>query len=49
MDRFKAVREIYLPFSGLWVAEYPFLNRAAFMDLSYTIEQERLAGASRVP
>jgi len=36
MDSFKALSEVYMPESGLWVAEYPFLQRCKFMELSST-------------
>lgn len=42
---FKVVRELYLPESGLWLAEYPFVERGAFLDISLGIEQARQAQA----
>jgi len=29
--RFEAVREAYFPASGMWVGEYPFLDRRAMV------------------
>lgn len=39
--RFQALREIYIPQAGIWVADYPHISRDRFLDLSLTIEQER--------
>ena len=30
---FKAVREAYLPGAGLWVADYPFLQRGLYAEV----------------
>ncbi|KAG1674151.1 hypothetical protein FOA52_015782 [Chlamydomonas sp. UWO 241] len=43
---FKAVREIYLPASGLWLTDYPFVDRAVFLDVSLDIEAARQAEAA---
>ncbi|KAK9798175.1 hypothetical protein WJX73_007134 [Symbiochloris irregularis] len=39
--KFQALKEIYLPESGKWIADYPYVNRSAFLDVSLSIEQER--------
>ncbi|GFH21995.1 uncharacterized protein HaLaN_19392, partial [Haematococcus lacustris] len=31
---FKVIREVYSPGLGLWLAEYPFVDRSAFLDVS---------------
>jgi len=41
LARFRAVREVYLPQLGLWLAEYPFLERRATAALSDAIAAER--------
>jgi hypothetical protein len=46
---FQALKEVYLPQRGVWVSDYPYLNRAAYLDVSLEIERERqrdLAGIS---
>lgn len=35
------MREAYLPELGLWLADYPFLNRDVFLDVSLEIERAR--------
>ncbi|KAG2487397.1 hypothetical protein HYH03_013966 [Edaphochlamys debaryana] len=40
---FKVVREVYLPQAGVWLCDYPFLNRDLFTAVSVAIEQERRA------
>lgn len=37
----QALKEVYLPVSGLWLTEYPHLNRDVFLDISLDIERER--------
>ena len=37
----QVVREVYLPESGLWLADYPFVDRNAFLDLSLAVERAR--------
>lgn len=37
----QVVREVYLPESGLWLAEYPFVDRSMFLDISLAIERSR--------
>lgn len=37
----QALKELYLPECGVWVSDYPFLNREAFLDVSLEIERER--------
>lgn len=39
----QALKEVYLPECGVWVSDYPFLSRNAFLDLSLEIERERQA------
>lgn len=31
------IREVYIPSMGLWLAEYPFLDRTHFLDLSLQV------------
>lgn len=38
---FKALKEAYLPESGIWIAKYPFLDRDVFLDISLDIARER--------
>lgn len=42
---FKALKEAYLPESSLWLADYPYVNRDAFLELSLEIERERNSAA----
>eukprot|EP00891_Asterochloris_glomerata_P002032 jgi/Astpho2/2032/fgenesh1_pg.00038_%23_129_t len=42
-DHFKALKEVYLPESSLWIANYPYMDRDTFLDLSLQIERERAA------
>ncbi|KAF6256313.1 hypothetical protein COO60DRAFT_118700 [Scenedesmus sp. NREL 46B-D3] len=42
---FKVVREVYLPQSGIWLSEYPFVDRDVFLDVSLAIERGRQAAA----
>lgn len=37
---FKAVKDVYLPDCGLWLTEYPFLDRTEFLELSLEVERE---------
>jgi len=41
---FRAVREVYLPAAGLWLADYPFVSRERFLDISLAIERARGGG-----
>lgn len=41
LQRFRAVREAYLPELGMWVSEYPFSERLAFRSISDAIAAER--------
>jgi len=43
---FKALKEAYLPESSLWLADYPYVDRDAFLDLSLQIERERSSAAA---
>jgi len=38
--RFEAVREAYFPASGMWVGEYPFLDRRAMGPISDRIARD---------
>ena len=37
----QALKEVYLPECGVWVSDYPFLNREAYLECSLEIERER--------
>ncbi|KAI3433469.1 hypothetical protein D9Q98_003281 [Chlorella vulgaris] len=37
---FKAVKDVYLPGSGLWVSEYPYADRSQFLQVSLEVERE---------
>lgn len=37
----QALREVYFPESGLWMSEYPHVNRNLFLDISLDIERAR--------
>ena len=37
----QALKEVYLPESGVWIAKYPFVDRDVFLDISLDIERER--------
>jgi hypothetical protein len=39
--RFRALREVYLPGAGLWIADYPAADRRAFVRVSLAVEAER--------
>jgi len=43
---FRVVREVYCPASGLWLSEYPFLDRGRFLDVSLDIERGRARAAA---
>ncbi|CAL5222015.1 g4305 [Coccomyxa viridis] len=40
-ESFKALKEVYLPECGVWVSDYPFLKREAYLECSLEIERER--------
>jgi len=42
---FKVIREVYAPGLGLWLAEYPFVDRASFLDISLQVERARQVAA----
>ncbi|KAF5828237.1 hypothetical protein DUNSADRAFT_17994 [Dunaliella salina] len=44
---FKVIREVYAPGLGLWLSDYPFIDKSAFLDVSLQIENERQADAER--
>ena len=39
-ESFKAVKDVYLPECGLWLSEYPYLDRTQFLEVSLDIERE---------
>ena len=41
LQRFCAVREAYLPELGMWISEYPFMDRIAYRSISDAIAAER--------
>ena len=41
LQRFRAVREAYMPELGMWVSEYPFMDRVAYRSISDAIAAER--------
>lgn len=49
----QALKEVYLPESGLWLSNYPHVNRNLFLEISLEIERERKMsmadGAFEVP
>ncbi|KFM23224.1 hypothetical protein F751_3415 [Auxenochlorella protothecoides] len=45
----QAVKDVYLPNSGLWLSSYPFLDRSEFLALSLAIEREAVAGEGGAP
>lgn len=44
----QALKEVYLPECGVWVSDYPYLNKAAFVDVSLAIERERRREAAGI-
>lgn len=38
---FQALREAYLPELGLWLSEYPFVERAVYVRVSDAVAAER--------
>ena len=45
----QAVKDVFLPDSGLWVSEYPHADRAQFIDVSLAIEREAAEAAAGGP
>lgn len=43
-ENFKAVKDVYLPESTLWLSEYPYIDRSEFLDISLNIEREVISG-----
>ena len=41
LQRSRAVREAYLPELGMWISEYPFMERLAYRSISDAIAAER--------
>ncbi|KAG7671906.1 hypothetical protein NADE_000439 [Nannochloris sp. 'desiccata'] len=39
-ESFKAVKDVYLPDCGIWLSEYPYLDRTEFLELSLEVERE---------
>lgn len=39
-DEIKAIKDVYLPDSGLWLSEYPYIDRAEYLEISLDIERE---------
>jgi len=37
----QALKEVYLPESGVWIAKYPFVDRDVFLDISLDIAREQ--------
>lgn len=37
MVSLQALKEAYLPESGIWIAKYPFVDRDVFLDISLDI------------
>ena len=37
MALLQALKEAYLPESGIWIAKYPFVDRDVFLDISLDI------------
>ena len=44
-ESFKAVKDVYLPDCGLWLSEYPYLDRTEFLELSLEVEREAMVEA----
>jgi hypothetical protein len=42
----QAVKDVYLPGSGLWVSEYPYADRSQFLQVSLEVEREAQEEAS---
>ena len=40
------MKDAYLPSTGVWLTEYPFADRNAFLEVSLAIEQEAQAAAA---
>ncbi len=41
LERFRAVREAYLPELGVWLQEYPFSDRRVYRKISDAVAAER--------
>lgn len=39
-DEIKAIKDVYLPDSGLWLSEYPYIDRTQYLEISLDIERE---------
>lgn len=37
LDRFKCLRDVFLPDTGIWISEYPFIERSAFFRVLKSI------------
>ena len=40
LERFKCLRDVFLPQTGCWVSEYPFIERAALLRILRFIEDQ---------
>ena len=45
----KAIKDVYLPDVGMWLAEYPYIDRAEFLEVSLEIEREVGGGNGDAP
>ena len=43
----QALKEVYLPECGVWVSDYPFLKREAYLECSLEVERERQQEAAQ--
>ncbi len=43
----QALKEVYLPEAGVWVADYPYINRDLFLGFSLEVERERQGTAQQ--
>ncbi|KAK9866700.1 hypothetical protein WJX84_002541 [Apatococcus fuscideae] len=43
---FKALKEVYLPETGIWLSEYPLTDRQTFLDISLSVEDDRQQSAA---
>ena len=44
LQSFKAVRDVYLPFSRLWLVDYPFVSRTGFQRAFLNLNHGRRQG-----
>ncbi len=43
----QALKEAYLPESGIWMSTYPYIAKDRFLEISLDIERERQAQQQR--